>query len=76
MNSKQCVDLPVITQDDDSPRPGCTFCGGKGKPGEKFERVQDKFSQSFRVPLSHELCKKSILSLSLSLSTANDVDGR
>lgn len=54
--------------DQDLSIPRCKFCGGRGKPGEKIERVKDAFGHVYRIPVSHKDCKKSVNSLSLSLS--------
>jgi hypothetical protein len=45
----------------------CTFCGGRGI-GMDVELVESKIGSRYRVPKSHEACKATILSLSLSLS--------
>jgi hypothetical protein len=59
-------ELPVITQEENPRRAHCSFCGGVGD-SLKAERVTSVLGMSYRVPLSHASCKRSILSLSLSL---------
>mgnify|MGYP001195849733 CR=1 FL=1 len=48
-------------------RPHCTFCGGRGRLGEKAEVVRNRFEHKYRIPLSHAPCKESVLSLNLLL---------
>jgi len=58
--------LPEITQEQGRYRPHCTFCGGRGHIGEKAEVAHNAFGHKYRIPLSHALCKESVLSLSMS----------
>lgn len=44
----------------------CEFCGGKGATLE-VDLVESKAGTRYRVPKNHTACKRSILSLSLSL---------
>jgi hypothetical protein len=46
----------------------CSFCGGKGPDLQAELVISPMTCAHYRVPLSHTSCKKSILSLSLSLS--------
>jgi hypothetical protein len=46
----------------------CTFCGGKGANLSAETVISPVTGAHYRVPLSHEACKQSILSLSLSRS--------
>jgi hypothetical protein len=45
----------------------CTFCGGIGAGLQAEVVISPVTGIHYRVPLSHESCKKSILSLSLDL---------
>lgn len=47
----------------------CSFCGGKGTD-EKAETVITPLGTRYRIPLSHATCKRSALSLSLSMNHA------
>jgi hypothetical protein len=42
----------------------CSFCGGKGLD-MRAEVVTDQLGKKYRVPVTHEQCKKSIFFLSL-----------
>lgn len=48
-------------------RAHCSFCGGKGD-SLKAEVVKTAIGTRYRIPESHASCKKSALSLSLSMS--------
>jgi hypothetical protein len=65
-------DLPEITQEQGGYRPHCTFCGGRGRIGEKAEIVRNEFEHRYRIPLSHALCKESVLSLNLAFHLPNE----
>lgn len=60
-------DLPAVTQSMLVRRAHCTYCGGKGTDMQA-EWVESPIGTRYRIPLSHATCKKSVLSLSLSLS--------
>jgi len=48
----------------------CTFCHGKGA-GPEFERVKAVTGAMYRIPKSHAICKRTVLSLSLSLDSVS-----
>lgn len=52
----------------------CTFCGGHSL--KDLETVRSPLRTRYRVPADHKLCKRSILSLSLSLSLDEPVGAR
>lgn len=58
--------LPVITVQEPKRRAHCTYCGGKGADLQS-EWVESPLGTRYRIPLSHPTCKRSVLSLSLSL---------
>jgi|GEM_PF-2640299 len=68
-------DLPEITQEQAGYRPHCTFCGGRGRKGEKAEAVRNQFEHKYRIPLSHVMCKESVLSLNLVLFQPSETIG-
>jgi hypothetical protein len=47
--------------------PHCSFCGGKGKAGERIEKVKDRMGHVYHVPPTHRTCKESVRSLSFDL---------
>lgn len=60
-------DLPIITQAEPVRRAHCQYCGGKGD-SMKVNLVESLLGIRYRIPASHEQCRQSVLSLSLSLS--------
>lgn len=60
-------DLPIVTQVEKVRRARCQYCGGKGD-SMKVNLVVSPLGIGYRIPASHEQCRQSVLSLSLSLS--------
>ena len=54
------------TAEETNRRAHCQYCKGKG-PDMMTELVTSPLGISYRIPVSHTACKKSILSLSLSV---------
>ena len=73
--TKPTNDLPEITQEAGAYRPHCAFCGGRGRIGEKAEVVRNQFEHKYRIPLSHAVCKESVLSLNLILFQSSETIG-
>jgi len=61
---KQKIAAPT---DEPVHRAHCSYCGGKGDSA-KAETVLSPLGLKYRIPVNHESCKQSVLSLSLSLS--------
>jgi len=47
--------------------PKCAFCGGKGAPGERVEKVRAAFGGTYTIPVSHRECKVTVRTLSLTM---------
>lgn len=57
----------MATKDADLVVPRCTFCGGKGKAGERAEKVKDEMGHVYHVPVSHRECRDSVKHYALGL---------